>query len=149
MKSLLKEIDKNSEQDANTTSLTHCKLNSHIDYLRGVYQSRAATLIKCLQKYSVFKKIACTPTGGFFCWVRLHDGVDANAIALTAAPAHNVHFLPGIRCHPNPDEGTDDESLELKSWIRLCFAMLNEDEIERGITRLALAINSFCENAQS
>lgn len=83
---------------------------------------------------------------------RLREGVDAAALAETAEASHGVIFLAGDRCHPNPGEaGTDDEEAggvaaaekqHLRSWVRLCFAMLNEEQIDKGIQKLAEAVRA-------
>jgi DNA-binding transcriptional MocR family regulator len=84
--------------------------------------------------------------------VRLRSGVDAAALAEFAEASHDVGFLAGDRCHPNAgsddDDGQDDDDADeardqkrhLRSWVRLCFAMLDESEITEGIRRLAAAI---------
>lgn len=121
-------------------------LDRHLAYLRTSYASRASALVKALESFpGAFPEIAEAPSGGFFCWVRLKSGVDAEALAAVAETSHGVSFLPGQRCHPN--SSTDAQVLEqgaeeLRSWVRLCFAMLSEGAIHEGVRRLAEAVES-------
>lgn len=121
-------------------------LDRHIARLRTSYASRASALVKALESFpSAFPEIAEVPSGGFFCWVRLKSGVDAETLAAVAETSHGVSFLPGVRCHPNAS--TDSQVLqkeagELHAWVRLCFAMLSEDAIHEGVKRLAEAVES-------
>ena len=67
------------------------------------------------------------PTGGFFTWLRLPDGLDAMELRAAAVEA-GVAYVPGAPFYPG--EGGRDE-------IRLAFSYLAEQELETAVERLA------------
>ena len=73
------------------------------------------------------------PAGGFFVWVRLPAGVTTDAL-LPVAESAGVVFLPGHVCAPCAPMGAYDRHL------RLCFALLEPDELREGVRRLAAAV---------
>ena len=67
------------------------------------------------------------PTGGFFTWLRLPDGLDAVQLRPAAIEA-GVAYVPGTPFYP-ADGGTDE--------IRIAFSYLGEQELETAVERLA------------
>jgi DNA-binding transcriptional MocR family regulator len=66
------------------------------------------------------------PTGGYYIWCRLPEGVEQPALLANAA-ARGVVFLPGRACFPTePPEG----------YFRLNFSHATEESIDIGIGRL-------------
>ena len=57
----------------------------HVDMLRGLYRARrdasAEALAEHCEPYLSFRK----PAGGFFHWLRLHEGLDSAAVTRAAA----------------------------------------------------------------
>nr|MCU0540425.1 hypothetical protein [Desulfobacterales bacterium] len=72
------------------------------------------------------------PEGGFFIWVRLPEGSDAQAL-LPLAQDRLVEFMPGPRFSSR--EG-------LGGFIRLSFAFYDPPELIAGVERLAAVIRS-------
>ena len=70
------------------------------------------------------------PGGGFFTWLRLPQGVDAEKI-LPEANKHNVGFLPGANF-------TQEQGL--KNFIRLSFPYYEESELKEAAVRLSTVI---------
>ena len=68
---------------------------------------------------------------GYFLWVDLR-GADANALRERCVASHGVSFLPGTRCALEADAAP--------SYARVCFAFLEEDELEEAGRRLGRAI---------
>ena len=68
--------------------------------------------------------------GGFFHWVRLGGGRDAEAL-LARARARGVAFLPGSRFSSRGGQ---------RDCLRLSFSYYEEERIEEGIARLAAAL---------
>ena len=67
------------------------------------------------------------PTGGFFTWLRLPDGLDAGELRAAAVEA-GVAYVPGAPFYP--DGGGRDE-------LRIAFSYLAEQELETAVERLA------------
>jgi len=70
------------------------------------------------------------PTGGFFSWVTLPEGVDTVSLA-SVAMERRVAFVPGAPFYP--DGGG-------RNALRLAFSRVDDDDIEEGIQRLASVI---------
>jgi 2-aminoadipate transaminase len=105
------------------------RLDRNIEHLRRVLGGRAKVLWGALRK----RLPACRveePQGGYFVWVPLPAGVDANEL-LAKAEAHGVKFTPGSRCAVERD---------LRRWIRLSFAFYEPAELELGVERLATVL---------
>ena len=85
-----------------------------------------------------------TPTGGYFLWVKLPEGVTATSLAKHAA-REEVAYLAGSRCVPGGAAGADDATRTCDKYVRLCFAFLEEDELREGARRLARAVRSARE----
>ena len=123
-------------QSVSTASSTRPALDVHLDLLRVEYRRRAETLTAALAEHDL--KVAVTPTGGFFCFVKLPSGVSADALARTAASEHGVGVLPGMRCCAG-EAGTCPD---LDGWVRLCFAWLNDEDLREGAARLGAAVRA-------
>ena len=85
-----------------------------------------------------------TPTGGYFLWVKLPEGVTATSLAKHAA-REEVAYLAGSRCVPGGAAGAEDAARRCDEHVRLCFAFLEEDELREGARRLARAVRSARE----
>jgi 2-aminoadipate transaminase len=71
------------------------------------------------------------PTGGFFTWLRLPDGLDALELRPAAIDA-GVAYVPGSPFYPG-DGGRDE--------IRLAFSYLSEEDLGEAVARLASVIS--------
>jgi 2-aminoadipate transaminase len=67
------------------------------------------------------------PSGGFFAWLRLPDGLDALALRAAAIEA-GVAYVPGAPFYPG--RGGEYE-------LRIAFSYLAEQELETAVERLA------------
>jgi DNA-binding transcriptional MocR family regulator len=72
------------------------------------------------------------PRGGFFSWLSLPGGVDAEELARRAAE-RGVGIVPGSLFFPD-GRGRDT--------VRLSFSLVDEASIEDGIERLASLVQS-------
>ena len=78
----------------------------------------------------------CRPTGGFFVWVEiLVEGV--TAARLRDECAEDVAFLVGDACDCDGLPIGDVAPASLDRHLRLCFAMLDENELVEGVSRIA------------
>ncbi|RLN62734.1 hypothetical protein BBJ28_00018342 [Nothophytophthora sp. Chile5] len=85
------------------------------------------------------------PLGGYFVWLQLPDGVEANALLEEAQVHHGVAFTPGPRCslgalYGDGDGGVPAVNGAMARCVRLSFAFYDEDEIRMGIQRLQRAL---------
>lgn len=100
--------------------------DDHIEHLRATLQARAAVLWSTLQQ-RLPDCGAAEPRGGYFVWVPLAAGVDANEL-LERAETVGVRFTPGSRCAVERD---------LRGFVRLSFAFYEATELELGVARLS------------
>ena len=116
-------------------------IDRHLEHVRAAYAERAAAMVAALKSFPRhFPQILQNPDGGFFLFVRVN--CDAHKLIETAQSEEysKLSFLPGDRCAATPAAA---QALRAKSWIRLCFAMLDVKKIRRGITELARAIDNL------
>ncbi|MFC3791822.1 PLP-dependent aminotransferase family protein [Paenibacillus sp. GCM10012307] len=66
-----------------------------------------------------------SPSGGFNLWVRLPGHVHLETL-LEASTASSITFVPGCICDPLK---------EYRSWIRISYSFLNEQQIREGMSR--------------
>ena len=96
----------------------------HVEMLRGLYRERrdlsAAILVDLAEPYVTFRKSA----GGFFHWLRLAPGLEAQAV-MEAAARHGVAVTPGTGYYANG--GGEDR-------IRLVFSLLPPAELRLAMT---------------
>lgn len=138
-------------------------LDPHIAHLRSVFMSRKATLCSALRELCP----ECTfvePAGGYFVWLQLPCGVDAEQLLAEASAHHGVAFTPGARCSLPPSapstsggsvtgdrEGDEAEGLNerkrgdakaamMSRSVRLSFAFYSGDEIRLGVQKLSSAL---------
>lgn len=104
-------------------------LNENIRRLRSIYQERAAAMDLALQKY-IPGAAYRAPQGGYFFWVRLPGGRDAEAL-MQRAEEEKVSYRPGVRF--SSERG-------LRDFVRLCFAFYEAEELAEGIKRLKRAL---------
>jgi 2-aminoadipate transaminase len=105
------------------------ELQENIRQLCGVYRHRVGAMHAALQQHLPGVGYA-VPQGGYFFWVRLPDGRDAQAL-MKHAEAFKVSFRPGVRF---------SSSGGLREYARLCFAFYEADQLTLGIERLARAL---------
>jgi DNA-binding transcriptional MocR family regulator len=77
------------------------------------------------------------PKGGFFLWLTLPAGLDADRM-LERAIEHGVIYVAGEAFYVN-GEG--------KNTMRLCFSAPTPERIEAGVSRLARTIRAETEAA--
>ncbi|WP_205697107.1 PLP-dependent aminotransferase family protein [Conexibacter sp. SYSU D00693] len=117
-------------QAAATQWLLANDLDAHLERVRTVYRERRDALLAGLPGALPAGSTWTRPAGGMFCWVRLPDGADAQAL-LPAALEHGVAFVPGVPFHAGePDART----------MRLSYSEPDPGRIAVGLERLARAL---------
>ena len=107
-------------------------VQENVEHLRWIYRRRSAVMETALRSFLPSLEFT-SPQGGYFYWVRLPDGVDAEEL-LSAARRHKVSFQPGVRFSSQGG---------LRDYIRLCFACYAENELEEGIRRLKASLDAL------
>jgi len=94
---------------------------------RALYRRKCARLLAALARALPEGASWTSPEGGFFSWLRLPAGVDSVDLARRAAE-RGVGVVPGVPFYP---DGRGGDS------VRLSFSMVDEEQIDDGIGRLA------------
>jgi DNA-binding transcriptional MocR family regulator len=102
----------------------------HVARLKAAYRERRDALAAALRRHLPDGCAFITPGGGYFIWVTLPTGVDANAV-MQAAEAHRVTFIPGSRVC------IDGRG---RHCLRLAFSLMKPGQLEEGARRLGAAI---------
>ncbi len=109
-------------------------LDSHIAEIREVYKRHRDAMIEMIQKYLPEGIEYTRPEGGMFIWLTLPEGTSSLEL-LKAAVQKGVSFVPG---GPFFADGGGERH------FRLSFSYVNEETIEEGIKRLAMAVEELC-----
>mgnify|MGYP000601520954 CR=1 FL=1 len=119
-----------------------------LDGLLEGYETRRDAMIDALERHLPPGSSWTEPDGGFFLWVTLPEGVDAEEM-LPLAAEEGVTYLPGERFYvrdggrqgaPDPDdEGSGERSL------RLSFSHCSPEELDEGVAALARATEAYLE----
>lgn len=105
-------------------------LGEHLPTVRARYKAQRDAMRAALERHMPAGCRWNVPAGGMFFWVELPEGVDAMAL-LPKAVERGVAFVPGAAFfadHPKANT------------MRLSFVTVAPDQIERGITLLAQAL---------
>lgn len=106
-------------------------LDRRTDRLVARYRRRAGLLAEALRRHAGDRLTFAEARGGMFLWARLADGRDTAAL-LPDALREGVAYVPGtaFSCSPAPSP-----------HLRLCFATLDDDELDEAARRLARALD--------
>jgi len=107
--------------------------------LRARYASAAAVLAEAVSKETAATgwRMRSVPSGGYFAWIELPERCDVDAFALETKK-EKVTTLGGGRCVAG--EADAEAVAACGRCVRVCFAYLDEEDIEEGIRRLARAV---------
>jgi DNA-binding transcriptional MocR family regulator len=95
-----------------------------------VYRERRDALLAALERHLAGEYRADPPRGGHHVWVTLNRPIDERAL-YSEAIRHGVTFTPGGAVSPERRSQTA---------FRLSFSMLEPDQLDEGVRRLARAI---------
>jgi 2-aminoadipate transaminase len=99
---------------------------------RALYRRKCERMLAALERSMPAETRWTRPRGGFFSWLTLPGGVDAEELARRAAE-RGVGIVPGSLFFPD-GRGRDT--------VRLSFSLVDEASIEDGIERLASLVQS-------
>ncbi len=113
-------------------------LDEHIKKLRGLYRSRAMTMLDALDEHMPEGVSWTKPAGGFYIWLTLPPAFDALKM-LDPALAENVAYVIGNAF--SPDGSAADN-------FRISFCHETEEVIREGIRRLGTAVKGMLGKAR-
>ncbi len=118
-----------------TEFLTHHPWQEQIKVYRELYRARRDACLEALEAAFPPGSSWTHPTGGFYVWVTLPDGVDAKAM-LPRAIQGRVAYVPGIGFY---SDGQGRQNL------RLAYSLPEPDRIREGVRRLAAVLDEELE----
>lgn len=108
------------------------------DYLKKIinhYKSQRDVIVQAIEQYFGKHVTYKIPSGGFFLLIEFEQSVDVNDFLLQA-------FQKGVSVVAGDQFYTDGSG---KNQIRLCFTFSNEQQIQKGIERLAQAYFEYLQ----
>ncbi len=107
-------------------------VEAHLAHLKSTYAGRMAAMCAALNERLPSGVSFRRPEGGFFIWIELPEGVDAQDL-LPGARREHVEFMPGARF---------SSRRALANRLRLCFAFYDTPELVQGVERLSRVLAS-------
>jgi 2-aminoadipate transaminase len=108
------------------------RLEPHIAAVNRIYGEKLRTAVSALQSHCAQYARWSVPDGGYFLWLELDDAVDVKRV-MKRAIADGVVCRPGERFFGDAEDG--------RKFLRMAFAMVPNEELERGIAVLGKAIS--------
>ena len=128
LEALKEQVDLHTSLPNQATLEAFMNLYSYEEHLAdtcALYKKRLATMVVALKKYLpefAFEE----PTGGFFLWLKLPEGIDCYEY-FNACLDEKVTFVPGAAFYAAKDQFTH---------VRLNFTGPNEEEIVESVKRM-------------
>ena len=110
---------------------------AQISAYRRLYAERCTAMLSALEELMPAGVHWTTPTGGFFIWVTLPEGIDTYPL-LAEAIDDGVVFIPGAAFTPGD---------EPNNRLRLAFSAIDPEKIHEGIKRLAVVLKRAIDAA--
>jgi DNA-binding transcriptional MocR family regulator len=130
--------------------LTSSTLHTHIEtVLKPAYQKRCNLMMEAIKRELLPLGVTIGEDtlkgtngvfGGYFIWIELPKGVDAELVASGAKSEEQLIVAPG-----KIFEVQGDESITFPNGIRLCFSWEAEGDLDEGVVRLAGILRSIME----
>lgn len=117
-----------------TAYLSEFDWYTQVKQFRGEYKARGEAMLSALGEH-LPEATWTTPTGGFYTWVTLPEGLDSKAM-LPRAVTNLVAYVAGTAFYYD-GQGADH--------IRLSFCYPTPDRIREGVRRLAATVRSELE----
>lgn len=120
----------NASQLAISTYLSTCDWQGQIKQFRELYRERRDAMVSALAEHMP-EASWNVPSGGFYTWVRLPEGLDAKDMLPRAVTAR-VAYVPGTAFYY---DGTGSDHM------RLSFCYPTPERIREGVRRLATVVS--------
>ena len=124
----------NMSQLSIASYLSTCDWRGQVKAFREVYRERRDATLGALAEFLPDARWT-TPTGGFYTWVTLPEGLDAQAM-LPRAVTELVAYVPGTAFYA---DGSGHQHM------RLSYCYPTPERIEEGVRRLANVVNGELE----
>ena len=111
------------------------RYHTHLHRVSQAYRQRRDTMINALHKYLPESRWV-SPKGGGYVWLQLPDDLSSDKF-FQFAVKEGVTFVPGSFFYPGQ---------RTQSFLRLNFAINEQNEIQEGIRRLSVAFHKFIAN---
>ena len=109
----------------------------HVEDMRNLYAEKAQTLANAVRQFGEPYLDFTQPLGGFFLWLNLREGLQADSVRDLAAE-DGLIFPSGHRFYPGSNAGGDGESLRLAySWPPATTLESAAERLERAFHRAA------------
>ncbi len=112
-------------------------LDDHTDEVRDLYRRKMEVLTGALETHAGDLISFDRPLGGFYLWVKLHQGLTADAVWRTATH-EGVSTTPGISFYPARFAPSGEH-------IRIAFPWTPMEDLEEGARRFGLACKRVSE----
>ncbi|MEL7564085.1 MAG: PLP-dependent aminotransferase family protein [Dehalobacterium sp.] len=109
-------------------------LDKHIEKIKNVYGERKILMLECIEKYFPAGIKHTSPNGGFFIWLELKEGLNANDLLIEALQKKKVAFIPGGSFFT--ESGHDN-------FIRLSYSFVDKEKITEGMKRLGELLSTY------
>ena len=106
----------------------------HVEKMRALYARKMQTLQDALAQFGEPYFDVSPPTGGFFLWLRLHEGIQADQVRDHAAE-DGLFFPSGHRFYPGDDTKGNPQTL------RLAYSWPRQEVLEEAAERLGAAFD--------
>jgi 2-aminoadipate transaminase len=100
----------------------------HMDRLRASLRHKLEAIVAALHTHFGSVVEFQAPRGGMFIWVKFPAGVDTTKLVVPA-------LKEGIVFNPGPEWAADPDAA--RNYLRLCYALPSDQQIDEGIARLA------------
>ena len=107
--------------------------DKHVQRTTAFYRERRDALLEALERHLAGEYRAEVPAGGHHVWVTLTRPLDERSL-YSEALRHGVAFTPG---------GAVTVERRSQTSLRLSFSLLEPDQVEEGVRRLARAIREL------
>jgi 2-aminoadipate transaminase len=104
----------------------------HLRKISAIYARRCEAMLDSLARRLGDEASATKPRGGHHVWVTFHRGLEERLL-IAEGLRHGVSFTPG---------GATTVQGDGLTGLRLSFSLLNEEQIDEGVRRLAAAVRA-------
>jgi 2-aminoadipate transaminase len=119
--------------------VTRGKLTAHIERVQACYRSNRDRMAAAVRR-DLPDASFVMPHGGYYLWLTLPNGVNADEVAMCASRA-GVSVIPGSKFFARSDVHHP------RNHLRLAFSHANHEEIDEGVRRLAGAYAAVANTA--
>lgn len=124
-------------QEIIATLLEEIPFDAYLNHLIEVYRKQRDTMVAALNKYFESHITFNIPEGGFFIYIQFKHAIDVSVLIERAAKK-GVSVVGGTAFYVNNEKIAHQQ-------IRLCFTYSDEQQIKKGIERLATTYYEIIE----